>query len=76
MGDYHGAMKAIYPLNLFETRDLLTPSIVGCNISLCASALASVLYECLCPQCLLQYLTTRCLSRFPEFDLLCLRKVV
>jgi translation initiation factor 3 subunit L len=32
-GDYHGALKAMAPLNLFEARDLLTPAIVGCNIS-------------------------------------------
>jgi len=34
VGDYNGAMKAIAPLNLFETKTLLTQNIVGAHISL------------------------------------------
>lgn len=34
VGDYHGALTAISPLNLFQSKTLLTPSIVGCHISL------------------------------------------
>ncbi len=29
VGDYNGAMKAIVPLNLFETKTLVTQNIVG-----------------------------------------------
>lgn len=44
VGDYNGAMKAIAPLNLFETKTLLTQNIVGAPLA-CPG---SVAYEAAC----------------------------
>ncbi|KAK9824526.1 hypothetical protein WJX72_011098 [[Myrmecia] bisecta] len=33
-GDYHGALKALAPINPFVTKHLFTPKIAGCNITL------------------------------------------
>ncbi|KAG1667471.1 hypothetical protein FOA52_012226 [Chlamydomonas sp. UWO 241] len=34
IGDYQGALKAIYPINLNESVNLFAPKIAGCNIAL------------------------------------------
>lgn len=34
IGDYHSALKAVYPINVFDRNYLFTPKIVGANITL------------------------------------------
>lgn len=34
IGDYHTALKALYPINMNSATNLYTPKIAGCNITL------------------------------------------